>query len=1273
MSKGIVYGLHAFAAENEDEVSFLPGEIIHVLEKDDLYGDGWWQGRNAAGHEGLFPVAYTSPEPPSTPLPNPAATSAAVPATSSENGIEAPTSVRRRSSASVLTIPKATLDAPYEQASNKIPSPNGSLLSVNKDQQGDATPVQRSEAQRTSQPMKDTMTDLQAAIDSLEGGLRTDAGKRENSAFPELGANDHRSIRSSIVSGEDGSLYGESVHEEDRDQAAEGEVMDEAGWSAMTRKRLAEKAASENQRRLAREEEKEAQRREAEMNESSDWTTGVPPDMVYSDSDSEDDEQDQESDHAPSFSPVASSIPEPIVTAQTTPTTAQPPSTFIAPIAGLAAPLALYNENSYPSPKQLESVPALPDIATSFPTDPEPLSATPRAPASVVTPVIQQTGRVPSPVSQGGTPRSVAQALTPGEKSTAAQDMAATQPSSLAIEPSPFRTVIPDPVSPNSSSVEEGFQGASKLSDTQAPPSSAVRSTLPLQQPQRSPAAVQSVLPLSPSPQQQQQQQQPPSAFSTPVITNRASSVSSQEASIATFSPDTSVYTSEPGLSKRASSIAMGAGKAGMQGDPMDWSVDDVVDWAKRRGFDSTVWTKFQEHEITGDVLLELDLNLLKEIDIIAFGKRIKLASAIAELRPTAGSVTQLGSSLDGAAGGTPASIRSVEQSPSQQQIALNNPAASYTSVSQQQSRRASNEVHGSSGPSSEYFSLDTPPARSREFENTNSGLAGTTAVAVAGTGVVGLGLADEKTLSTGRTPSAASPGASSPGFALASAFQPTRIAEEPEVVSPIETVVSPVVPTSAESPKPANVSTDKVSTGSGSRDSGSLPASPALLNNKGSFNHRRAKQSVDESPKGSFVGNLLGNNRTGRKPAPRVSSGSGSSPTIQQSPSAGGTLSSFRRSTRDLSGGSANRKRLSTIETGSTTVSSGSPTEASAAAAPSATQTYGRALDRVPKADFSGFLKKKGERYNSWKMRYCVLVGPHFYYLKSENDSKFKGYINLQGYKVIADENAKPGEYGFRIIHDKEPTHLFSLPEQIVVREWMKALMKATITRDYSAPVVSSCNIPTMTLKEAQTMSPAPRPPSPTTRSAAQQASRRGNPNQLTARDASVLMGLSQDGKSETQRQSMPPSFRMPSSTLASAPPRPSREMRRPSSGVVAANGSRTAAAPNKSGDENIDWVNRNLPSGFPPVVSNPDSFRSGLALVRVVENITHIPSEIPVASFVVKTKQEHEDVLYRAFDYFIDAGVDMDGQHVDDVVDGNAAGINRLIDQIRARANVL
>lgn len=35
--------------------------------------------------------------------------------------------------------------------------------------------------------------------------------------------------------------------------------------------------------------------------------------------------------------------------------------------------------------------------------------------------------------------------------------------------------------------------------------------------------------------------------------------------------------------------------------------------------------------------------------------------------------------------------------------------------------------------------------------------------------------------------------------------------------------------------------------------------------------------------------------------------------------------------------------------------------------------------------------------------------------------------------------------------MHDTEKAHFFSSVEQSVVREWMKALMKATIGRDYS------------------------------------------------------------------------------------------------------------------------------------------------------------------------------------------------------------------------------
>jgi hypothetical protein len=38
-----VWGLHEFVAENPDEVSFKVGEVVMIVERDDQYGDGWWQ------------------------------------------------------------------------------------------------------------------------------------------------------------------------------------------------------------------------------------------------------------------------------------------------------------------------------------------------------------------------------------------------------------------------------------------------------------------------------------------------------------------------------------------------------------------------------------------------------------------------------------------------------------------------------------------------------------------------------------------------------------------------------------------------------------------------------------------------------------------------------------------------------------------------------------------------------------------------------------------------------------------------------------------------------------------------------------------------------------------------------------------------------------------------------------------------------------------------------------------------------------------------------
>ena len=46
MADEIVYAIHDFVAENEDEIPFNAGDSIVVLEKDEKYMDGWWQVRH---------------------------------------------------------------------------------------------------------------------------------------------------------------------------------------------------------------------------------------------------------------------------------------------------------------------------------------------------------------------------------------------------------------------------------------------------------------------------------------------------------------------------------------------------------------------------------------------------------------------------------------------------------------------------------------------------------------------------------------------------------------------------------------------------------------------------------------------------------------------------------------------------------------------------------------------------------------------------------------------------------------------------------------------------------------------------------------------------------------------------------------------------------------------------------------------------------------------------------------------------------------------------
>lgn len=63
-----------------------------------------------------------------------------------------------------------------------------------------------------------------------------------------------------------------------------------------------------------------------------------------------------------------------------------------------------------------------------------------------------------------------------------------------------------------------------------------------------------------------------------------------------------------------------------------DWPVDKVIDWLTSTGF-GHISKNFEEHRITGDVLLDLDSGDLDEVGVRAVGDKKRLLRAIAQLR----------------------------------------------------------------------------------------------------------------------------------------------------------------------------------------------------------------------------------------------------------------------------------------------------------------------------------------------------------------------------------------------------------------------------------------------------------------------------------------------------------------------------------------------------------------------------------------------------------------------------------------------------------------
>lgn len=216
--------------------------------------------------------------------------------------------------------------------------------------------------------------------------------------------------------------------------------------------------------------------------------------------------------------------------------------------------------------------------------------------------------------------------------------------------------------------------------------------------------------------------------------------------------------------------------------------------------------------------------------------------------------------------------------------------------------------------------------------------------------------------------------------------------------------------------------------------------------------------------------------------------------------------------------------------------------------------------------------------------------------------------------------------------------------------------------------------------------MNPAPRPPSPSARDATQRALRREDPNQLSTRDARVLMGIPTTTKEERTRAD---SFfgNGLSKTLPSAqstdgpkrssilPTRPSRETRRTESTRIAVSiqvyFSKMLMRLQKGSadDALIEWANTHLPTHL-HVVDTTGPLCSGLALLRLAESIKGQPASPPVpdSAFPLDVNDEKLDGLVRLFDFFLDNEVKMGSVSINDVRQGKREKIVQLLKALKS-----
>ncbi|KAL0093218.1 hypothetical protein F4703DRAFT_1730435 [Phycomyces blakesleeanus] len=357
----------------------------------------------------------------------------------------------------------------------------------------------------------------------------------------------------------------------------------------------------------------------------------------------------------------------------------------------------------------------------------------------------------------------------------------------------------------------------------------------------------------------------------------------------------------------------------------------------------------------------------------------------------------------------------------------------------------------------------------------------------------------------------------------------------------------------------------------------------------------------------------------------------------------------------------------------------------------------------KVP--EHEGWLYKQSDRYRTWNKRWFVLKGANLFYFKGPKDVRMKGIINLRGYRIIVDATIHAGKYSFKAQHERERTFFFYTDAKDSMRAWIQMLMKATITRDLSAPVMSSNHVSTIPLDVARRM--RPRPPSvimykpqkpkqdakmemleeeeettlgpmaieddPSVGLQYRQTRESGvtvYPHHLSGGEIPEVPDLYQKYRPESKSETKQEKVAVLGDEDEDLIDPHHRQLRVSSSSDKSSSHSSFSATdfPKPwTRAQYIEWVNQHLPAGK-HVVELTSAFRNGDALVLLLESLSHKVVRRAPTQKGGSVSMQMLDTIVAAFKFMGREGVVVDGRYtIKDVFGGNERKIMDMLDAIK------